>query len=471
MRHYVPGDLKLILPVSRGPYAAESAISALARAYEGYDVSSVVMIYSDSEAADTLKDVVKVAKWLGLNVEKEQLPAEDLALRGGEEDPLARAVRKQIVERAGEAVAVVSPASRRVAAALALACYGSMVDVAHLHFYWGEWSGLPYPYTPRRLEPLVSMHTVRGFSEKPRNAARRMPDLEKENWLGLSPLRRSVAELARRINSQLESCVSETGKSIVELACGGVEGSWEANLCNEDETAGLTSQLSRFTSKHCDELGEALAWTGLASLRFIADGRLYEPGDKPLVIDATCFYHGVHNAAYRGIRVIVPECASWEVRRKLAEAVKRGRLENVKDLKSALAYLALEEVLAHGAAVYPSPVGVCDVAATKIDPILLEDVVLATGDDGAYRRWLRNPVSRIVGAVAKTSVDIREAELLSTSLKTTNLPRLYHGLYQLLLVLALAEKNGIIKRLVVRAAGTRVKPLLKPLEKALGLNG
>lgn len=482
--------MMLVLPVSRGYGSLESAVSCLCRVYEEYPVEEVLVL-DPGVGGGVVEAVERAARSLGLGFDTHRVPGGGGTVwEGSAEDRLARSVRKEVVERlcreGRSLVSVVSPGSRRLASALALACAGSCSDVVHVHFYWGEWSGLPYPYTPRRLEPLVPIMSVRGGLEKgrTRSAAPRMPGVEEGGapWgVQLPPLRACVAELARRLNETSRAACRtvdegrECGSLLVEVEVGGLGRSWTADPCREEEVAGLVSGVSKLLlgGSGGREWREVLAWCGLCELRAIgpqpATVRPLEDLRGRLVADTTCLYHGVHNLAYLGAGLALPECVSEEVRARLAESVKRGRLDRLKDLTVLLAYLALEEVLWAGASVYPSPAPPCDTAMPRMYPVLLDGRVLATGDDGAYRRWSRSPVSKL-SEVVKTSWDPAEATMWGRAgLSPRGLPRLYHGLHQLLIALELAAQNGLVDKLVVEVDRRRVRPPVKPILEKAGL--
>ncbi|MCS7146540.1 MAG: hypothetical protein RMJ28_02760 [Nitrososphaerota archaeon] len=151
--------MRLVLPVSSGPLAVEAGLSCLYRCYEEFQVNSVHIIYDRGESES--QKVAEVASTLFGEGRARRTKLEV------EESPgLSNSINGQVIEPAlsdaKSVVAVLSPASRRVAAAIAIACSGlikkaadfSRIVLAHLEFYWGEWAGLAYPYVPGGLSQL-----------------------------------------------------------------------------------------------------------------------------------------------------------------------------------------------------------------------------------------------------------------------------------------------------------------------------
>ncbi|HIQ29593.1 MAG TPA: hypothetical protein EYH45_03415 [Candidatus Caldiarchaeum subterraneum] len=476
--------MNLILPVSKGPFSVESAVSCLYRVFEEFPINSGQIIYDlASEEAGIVAEVAKDLLRGGV---------ETVNIRGGEEPGTAyEIIRKCIEPYVDEGIiAVVSPASRRGAASLAMACIarlsGRKMDITHVHFHWGEWGGLAYPYTPRRLEPVVSMYAGgREFSQEIRNAAEHtvnLEDNESPRWgMKLPPLRRCIAELARRINVKNNSpyrkpsTTTPEAKILVEAKIADKEAVAEANLYNINDIASLLSKISEKILKVNNEhLHEILAWSGCAELK----GTKYKPLEaidlrepyksREIIIDTNMLYFGIHNAAYMGSLITVPECVMYEVEKRVYEAVKRGRPDNWAKFMDCLAYLGLKEIFNVRTSIYPSQGLSCDSAIPKIDPVLLRGKKVMTGDDGAFRMWSRSPVAELA-SVYKAIYDKQSAALLHKRADSIRISRLYYSFIQLLVALRLSESAGLMDKISLYVDGKRTDIPVEPIKEELVL--
>jgi hypothetical protein len=360
------------------------------------------------------------------------------------------------------------------------------MDIVHVHFHWGEWGGLAYPYTPRRTEPVVSMYARGGeFSQKLRNSAQYAANLEKvksPSWGGaLPPLRRCVAELARRVNAKTNtpyrkpSTDTQGARIIVEFSVAGVETRVEADLYDVTSVASLLSRLSdkilKVSDTHAHEL---LAWSGCAELKATGNRGLdiidlREPQEyREVIIDTNMLYFGIHNAAYVGSPITVPECVMNEAERAVYEAVKRGRIDSWAKFMGCLAYLALKEIFHIRTGVYPSQGLPCDSAIPKIDPVLLQGRRIITGDDGAFRIWSRSPVASMA-SVYKAIYDKQSSAFLHKIANTIRISRLYYSLVQLLVALRLSEETGLVDKISVYADEEKIDIPVEPIKEELAL--
>ncbi|GAB6148529.1 hypothetical protein [Stetteria hydrogenophila] len=506
--------MKAIIPLTRDPVSLLAAESSGARLFEEYSVDSYLILASKPIRRD---DVDALTGFLGNlvgrgNVKARWVDTSPERLAGEEAGALVSGILRVIDEEsAGEPlVAAVSPASRILAAALSVACAQRQCTVAHTHFYFGPWRGLPYPYTPRRLEPLIIIAGESRPGGEAGNAARRAVKLYWDEGVGcpripgvgpLPPLRCAVAETARRLNDvtgarvvvpgRLGPCgrlaVTEAGSSVAE-----------AELCDERSVARAAEKIAGLLGEVAEGLEgpgaqvkspliQSLAWAGLATLKVhssdssVSGAPLPEaPVELGLVADTNLIYYGIHVYAWEGVPVKVPECAEIEVEKAWSEALKHGRLETARDAAALLAYLALLDLKGAGSHVLPTLPVACDVAVAKADPLALEGYSPATADDGAFRYWSRHP--RLRGArVFKVSFDpnVRAARLIDELESPERLSRLYYALVQSLVILELFNSQGITgKALGGRVEFTlktpdgeekRFKPAAQIIEKALGL--
>ncbi len=507
--------MRAIVPLTRDPMSLLAALSTGARIYEEYPVSSYTILASKPVSQEHVRSLrLFLGKMVGQgNVDVKYIDARPERLIDEPEDRLVFDSLRVLEETAsaGEPVVVsVSSAGRRLAAVLAIAgvrggAYGSY-DVVHVHFYFGSWRGLPYPYTPRRLEPLIVMHKAVGPGDTPRNAAMRRYAAElswsEESTCSpkipgtrpLPPLRCAVAETARRLNdvegarALLLGNLGACGRLTVFIGDKSVA---EAELCDEKSVARAAGKLAKLLNELAEAfdskgspLAQAIAWTGLATLEVWSPegpkGPLPEAAAEPgLIVDTTLLYYGIHVYAWEGIPVGVPECTEIEVERAWSHALKHGRIETPRDAASLLAYLAFLDVKGAGGRTIPTPPVPCDVALPKADPVTLEGFNPATGDDGAFRYWRRHPNLR--GAtILKVSFDPLKAERPFEGLENPErLSRLYYALVQSVILLDLLSRQGLLEKGIGgRASFTikrpddveaRFKPPVHIIEKALGL--
>ena len=452
--------------VSRDSGGLDAGVSGVVRLWEEYGVGEVVFVVSRSFPVGRLE---RLEWWARRFVGSVGSVRVDTGVEGG--GGLVGELYRLFSRDCVDSVVLVSGGGRFLASAAALAgVRASMdcrVDVVHVHFYFGPWNGLVYPYTPLRLQPLVVLHPVLGPRPSPSSGAGRAPELHFEGggvycrhpvWgeRRLPPLRCAVAELARRVNVHLRPGVvagevGGCGKLRVEVGGSSLGG---ADLCREGEVANLAGRLARRVLV-LEELGlgypvrSALAWSGLAHLRGLLPDGSVRPlpelvFERTMIVDTVLVYYGAHRYAWEGGRLMLPECAVREVHGRLAESIKRGKARSGEAIADVLAYLALEDLLGAGVPVAPTPTGKCDTAIPKMDPVILEDKILATADDGAHRYWLRHP-SRRLAVPVKVFFDPEEAgrQEVDPERDPLSLSRLYYSLYQILLFYALLDSQCV----------------------------
>ncbi|MCE4611262.1 MAG: hypothetical protein F7B17_04745 [Desulfurococcales archaeon] len=443
--------LVAVVPVSRDPVSFEAGVSSLSRAYEelGLDYALVLHSPESKEAAGIMADVAKFL--LGPN----SVEVKEWDWRG-EGNPVDR-LSEIIVDGAESLVGgdyslalLVSPASRVQASIMSLVALSrrlrrkvkGTVDVVHVDFYFGPWTGLVYPYVPVPLEPLRLLHPESKPSPRGKSAASKMPELKpvagSDGWtcngaqgltalnrlLGrLPPLRCTIAETARRLNQALWD-VSGDGESysitlVVDYEHGGST-KITVNPSQDGWVSKLSSALARSLYNVVDRLAREegvgrytlplAAWSGITPL-LPYGGRLQDLWGKPVIVDTNAIYNGIHVYAWSGLEVLLPECALAEVERGYAEALKelragvKGRVR-LLSLSTGLAYLAFLDLKAAGSRIVPSPPGPCDTSIPKIDPLLLEGARVATGDSGAYEYWRAHPSSKHYGKPVKLYYDL-----------------------------------------------------------------
>ncbi len=426
----------LYVPVTPDPSSVEGALAGMARVWERGGFDRVVLLVSPLAR----RGDVDRARWWAERlagagaVEEAEAPAPG--------DPGAVGRLEQLLSDCRGGAVLVSAASRWLSAALALAAPRDTCSIVYVSFYFGPWTGLVYPYTPWRLEPLhvLAGPRLRGGKGDGAAAAHAPPAWGAEELLGggLPPLRAAVAEAARRLN---KAYAGGCRRLRVRLDAAGIDkvidlGDPEVLAVAAEELAKGVAGLKLPGDR--GSLRSLAAFTGLAELHGLEKagsvGRVY--------VDTSLIYYGVHVYRWEGLGVAVPECAVAEAEKRLAEAVKSGRIGNSGEAMAVAAWLGLHDLLGSGAPVLPTPPGPCDTAMAKADPLLLDGAALATADDGAYRYWSSHPVSRLATPLKASFNAYRQR--WRGSLDTARVARLYYAIHQALLLLQLLAQQGVL---------------------------
>ncbi len=129
-------------------------MSGMGRVWEVYGFDGVLVLVSPSAPRSVVERLEAWAHSLGVG-------AEAAVLRRGPGPGSVGEVVEAVAGRCGggEALLLVSGASRWLASVLGLAAAGlggrgCGASLIHVHFFFGAWSGLVYPYTPAALEPV-----------------------------------------------------------------------------------------------------------------------------------------------------------------------------------------------------------------------------------------------------------------------------------------------------------------------------
>jgi hypothetical protein len=417
----------------------DALASSVARAWEVYGVRRIVVVYSERMSREWGAAAGRLRGLLGFL--GRGLVVEDACVRhhgplggsggslcgsGGLAASQLRGLLRGLLGSRGEVVVLPTPGSRRLAMQLGMVAGGLAVSLpvggveegpkppglaggvlrlAYLDFCYGPWRGLFYPFVPRACTPLLEVDL--GLNTSPPGVvAERLPRPRPGGCSlpggsrGLPPLRCRVAWLAYMVN-QLTDC------SVAMLEGEEHEGPrWRLrvklsrrsavvkDVCSPGAWAGAARGFSELLRYAEEELlgsngGDLAAFAGLEQPVTNEGGAL----SGSLIADTSLVYRGLHNLVHSGAaRVLLPQCLVAEVTRAYAEAAKR-RAEPARKLKSRLAYLALEEMLAAGAPVAPSPPGPCDTSIPEMPAHILSSARPATGDQGAYQYWTRHPAT------------------------------------------------------------------------------
>lgn len=325
----------------------------------------------------------------------------------------------------------VSPGSRRLAAALALASRDA--NIMHLDFWWGPWRGLPYPFIPRPLEPIYLIHSEKGLAcGGPRGTINCKHDaalawLYDQARIDADSLRACIARKAFEANMACRGVAREVFKEKCCTRCRVVLSTpvdglkivvddWCEPQSWIDAAKLATRRISEFLKTGSGGIPEQVfATIGLASgfywwvLREDGGETPLFTLRKPLLVDANLVYKGVHIEALMGARLALPWAVVAEVERGYAESLKKSIGLRTRDYGQALARLVaglvLEE-LRRSAPVLPSDPPPADTAMIRMDPLILDSYTLVTEDTGAYRLWQRHPARR-VASIALAQLDER----------------------------------------------------------------
>lgn len=395
--------------VGVGAEALNALITTVLRVYEELGVNCFVLIYTSRTrpAVDSFTKMIS-----GTNF------ARFCRLPASREEPglFERWLRKDVVEcfqrvyGSQNLVVIPTPTSRRVAAALALASRGD-VEVVHIDFYWGLWTGLPYPLVPRVLEPLYILHPVAYRYRGPTHIDSRVLRRVGKEFLGvLPPIRRGVAELALNMNMGTvgthvvldgDKLLCDPVRIVITLKIGGeVKNVVIDNWCSVEKWFSAVDRVRHMLADLCskanlDTLCQHLVRaSGLD--RVVLDDRPAHSYRESVVVDTNLVYWGIHNDCWEGTKIVIPYAVQAEILRRYAEALKKGVYDVEKRAIDILTYYQLEELLhCSGQSIIPSPPPPADTAIPSIDTLLLTNRVIATGDLGAYRLWQRHPVAKI----------------------------------------------------------------------------
>ena len=477
------------------PVSSYALISSLVRASELLDFDRLVVVSTGALPGSLKAFLEEAGGGLFRDWGVVEVPRDDSGEEAPGYDPMLKraldAVRREIEHR--DSIVLVSPGSRKLVAALSIAAgywHGAkrgerVCDIAHVDFYFGAWTGLYYPLTPRWVERLSFMLNV-VRTEGLRSVVARIGGLVergedgwcREKYLGarLPPLRCSVALTTMAINSlalkpsDAASNASGGGDcSVLKVRVETAEGplSNSARLCDPGSILKLAEWISGLVARELGESRDRIAAFAGAKLL----GGVRDTGGG-IVVDTNLVYSGIHNYSWEGYRIHVPECSIAEIERRLAEALKQvgARQARLSDggsrrpIIDVLAWLALKDLEGSRAPVMPTPPGPCDTAIPKAESALLVDKTLVTMDQGAYRFW------KIYATPRGYRVELAwlgEAPNPSTPMGAS---RAYYSLIQLLVVLKLLERFGVFDRLEAYVEGKRVAIEDDPLARALALH-
>lgn len=497
------GCRALIIPVSPGPYSLDSLLSSVLRGVEEYGADLVYLVYTERVAGQIRSMIERVKEAIGCVdfVEEQVCDWVEGARESCNTTLRLREVITKAVERCGEGnvAVIISPASRRLAAAISLASLPQSpknttastaveVEVAHVDFYWGPWTGAVYPFVPRGLEPVIRIHPANAVAREARSledcgsavAEPRQVDgglCVLPNGRRLPPIACSVAKLARRLNLAggryyvdpeggfTGGCRGPDGGPALRVEIAVSRGVFNGrpsfrecfrvqDLCDARYVKDAVERAVRCvyheialpveTEKEPDKskAWQLVMYTGLVppvveEPEELKGRRLGDAlAGGRVIIDTNMAYAGIHIEALKGLQVAVPSCAIMEVAGRLSERLKSP--PSLWTFIDILAFAALEELRLSGAKILETP------GAAKCEAGIMAlssgGEPLATRDWGALKLWrlaARIKDSWPGSLVFVKTPNFKEALELARGLP---LPDAYYALLQLLVVLKAASR-------------------------------
>ncbi|NPA04865.1 MAG: hypothetical protein GXO09_02055 [Crenarchaeota archaeon] len=462
----------VVIPVTIGPGALEAAVSSITRIYEETGAKRFEVLYTTRAGPQTVRILTRIFHDTPLRIEPRLVPEEP----GDAEREIRRLIEKLSREGTVQVYVVPTPGSRRLAAAVSMAGYREDACVLHIDFYWGPWTGLPFPLVPRVFEPLYILHcnhapTPVSDREEARKVINKVAAAMMDRIHSKAALRRMVAEQVKNTNASqaVKPVVRRTYTGAeVETDCGGLRIEFRASLhgqggeqvnieaivnnwCSEEEWVKAARKiLDTVEASRGTRLGGLL--TGLARLSglyrivfYDRDGmeKDMENIEDEVIIDTNLVYWGIHNDctdSLRRLRPVIPYAVQAELYRRYAEALKNYPRNPASSLEDVAALYALEELRRTcKAPLIPSPSPPADTAIPSIDPILLESRYIATGDTGAFRLWCEHPAGRIAKPLYArmrrlTEMDTDDRRRLAASAA--------YAVYQLVALIRLLSKTS-----------------------------
>ncbi|AEM38361.1 hypothetical protein Pyrfu_0490 [Pyrolobus fumarii 1A] len=448
-----------VVAVAAGCVGRESRlsfISCILRLAEEYGVDGVVVLATPRTRPDSER-ALRVVSDAGVAIPGVIVEVSDAP---GILERAARRLVEYLAARFPRVVSCTSPGSRRLAAALALASVtpgsveGSEANVVHLDFWWGPWTGLPYPLVPRPLEPLYVIHPVweppRGREAPKWLRKLRVRELLESVGVEAGSLRACIAVKALQVNiecsgtarydydrAECTPCVLSLETPLGEITVD----DWckpESWVKAAEDAGKLASSDKGIPGLVVRALAEAsgLYWWLAGSEDGRGEALLYTLGDR-LLVDANLVYKGVHIEALMGASIALPWAVVAEIERSLAEALKRnaGLRDPEKVLRRIVAGVLLRELQAT-TPVLPSDPPPADTAMIRMDPLILEKYTLVTEDTGAYTLWRSHPSSKITRVLsARQSLEPWRWDEIDVRARAAR------AAYALLHVACLAEKT------------------------------
>ncbi len=466
-----------LLAGGKGPGPSLALVSCASRLVEEYGVGAFLVLATPRTKDDVVDAAGDAERALGR-------PFTVLVTR--DDAGYMETVARRIVEllSAWGCGPIICPTPGSIRAAVAVTAAGLpleqgsvQAEIVHLDYWWGPWSGLPYPLVPRSHEPIYAVVPTWGSRCEERGASlgggetRRLVERYAHG-----ELRRCIARRASRLNAAAKppcnwlSFSNETCTGLrlelrlpwhdsrlppsLEDRCAGVTraernavtvivhdwcepSKWiEAARC-----AALLAEECRSDTPPCTVLRVLARASGL--YWWVINGKPIALTGERLLVDTNLVHGGAHIDWYMGARVSLPWGLVAEVERGYAEAAKdtawrtpNPRLHE-RSLSRITARIILREMLEEGVEVVPSGDPPLDTGVLRADPLILSKYTLATEDRGAYELWKSHPlVEKNVAkaALATRSIDPWEQSDIDPRLRAAR------ASYALLHVACLAEK-------------------------------
>ncbi|MCS7110926.1 MAG: hypothetical protein RMI45_05140 [Ignisphaera sp.] len=418
----------------------EAFLTALFRCLEVFGCSHVLVLTTRSRERDAvlLIDAARslLPSWVEVGVKPVFPEPTDLSSLEGLVEGLWRLVR----DLGRRVVIATFSGSRLEVSSTVLAASRAREDVVLVYtpFFWGPWSGLFYPFTPKPLEPVAILHpdaetVLRAFPHVSPSA----PVQERGEGLlntlggGASQLRRLIARSQLRLNT---SYATSSVVHPVDMRCCGlkislyINGAERASVeirdyCSYGEVIdavdGLGQQvLDLSQAPLSEEVRRSVELLAKFSsiLLLTAEECTFSCGDprglllidflatlqrnEGVLVDTNVIYSSLHTQLYEYRAALeVPLCAYVELLRH-----RTHYREGYGELRSAVAQLAIDEIKAlalpmnHTASQEPCEVG-----------IALANRAAITCDHTAYTQLFQTLGARAVLAAPRSLKQVRFA--------------------------------------------------------------
>ncbi len=464
-----------LLAGGKGPGPSLALASCAARLTEEYQVGMFFVLATHR----TRSDAITASKVAARALDK---PFIVLVTRddAGYMETVARRLVELLAAWGCGPITCPTPGSIRAAvavtsASLPLGQSGVQAEVVHLDYWWGPWTGLPYPLVPRSHEPLYAVVPLWGtrcaargsrFDRDPRQlaehyahgalrrcVARKAFELNSAanppcNWLDFNSKMCTPLRVELRLpwhDSRLPSRVVNQCASILRVEKGAVTIAIR-DWCEPSDWV----EAARCAALLAEECSSTIPCIALRVLTRASGLYWWLINDKPvalsgerLLVDTNMVHGGVHIDWYMGARISVPWGLVAEVERSYAEAAKNTawHTQNMRvyerNLSRITARIILREMLDEGVEVVPSGDPPLDTGVLRTDPLILSKYVLTTEDKGAYELWKSHPL--VEKSVARAALAKRSLDPWSWSSIDARL-RAARASYALLHAACLAEK-------------------------------
>jgi hypothetical protein len=435
----------VIIPVNRSDVSFNSSFSSIVRSFENFDPKILFIFYANfnKNLINRLNPLFEQLEMNGIKVEKKNLnemfsttnSAEEIA--DGIENLLQGCEKVYLVPTSGASI---------VSSALGL-LYQRNRDknyfLVNYLFSFGPWISFYYPFTPRGTErvivdppvsitqsqgPLITIEQqIQRLKKLDNYFQGRIGETSKKNTF-LGNMFKLVYEMNTRkegVNAlkitlpPLKSPASSTQKGNREGKTEKPPSSGSSLTLEVNDMEKIKEKLQSVLGNHLKDLKVDPSYVAgiIENISGIHRIMVYDEGDENesskrdlsevvndfdfVVIDTNLIYYGIHSYEIRGLSI--PYCVNFEMETKLYEE------KRISSFYETL-YSIYDAILLR-ARVLPSEMTYCDPSVPKMDPDLLKDGLILTGDRRAFKVWSNSSLSKYATVkFVKLDDKIRERE-------------------------------------------------------------